>query len=256
MGQRLQSESSDTNGGSVLFQVLMLPAHRNLTGGSCFRPDGRLVTVDLPLNIAVWPGTRSYTTGTGGLKPAGNKAERVRVPLWHQFRVCMAIEIKSNQSLHPGLTEEFEEELGQALSIRMKLLSTPYIGLPIPDRLRKNPHIYAPEVFAIADCNERLGSVVRSIVARGVGGGALVALAREFTERLNAACPEWLSDREFIYRVYGYACASGLNKEKRQIEKAFAESAEGDVAAAHVAFGTEYLCTEVRGTSAVGPSML
>jgi hypothetical protein len=36
----------------------------------------------------------------------------------------MTIEIKSNNGLHPGLTEEFQEELGQALSIGMKLLSS------------------------------------------------------------------------------------------------------------------------------------
>jgi hypothetical protein len=84
------------------------------------------------------------------------------------------------------------------------LLSTPYIGVPIPDRLRNNPHIYAPEVFATADYNERFGSVVNAIVSRGVGGGALVTLAREFAERLDAARPEWLSDRELIYRVYEY----------------------------------------------------
>jgi len=169
--------------------------------------------------------------------------------------VCMSIEIKSKNSLHPGLTEEFEEELGRALSIGMKLLSAPYIGVPLPDRLRNNPHIYAPEVFATADYNERFGSVVNAIVSRGVGGGALVALAREFTERLDAARPEWLSDRELIYRVYEYARASGLKKEKEQVEKVFAESADGDVVAAHVAFGNDYLCTEDRGGSAIGPSI-
>jgi len=44
------------------------------------------------------------------------------------------------------------------------LLATPYIGLSVPDRLRKNLHIYAEEVFATADYNERFGHVVRTIV--------------------------------------------------------------------------------------------
>jgi hypothetical protein len=42
----------------------------------------------------------------------------------------ITIEIKTNHSLHPGIGEHFEEELNQALAIGIKLLTTPYIGLP------------------------------------------------------------------------------------------------------------------------------
>jgi len=168
---------------------------------------------------------------------------------------CMTIEIKANHSLHPGIGEEFDEELNEALAIGIKLLSTPYIGLPVPDRLRNNPHIYAEEVFATADYNERFGEVVRTIVDRGVGEGALAALAHVFTARLDGPRPVSLSDRALIYGVYEYACTSGLGKEKRQIEKAFAESADGDLVAAHIAFGNDYLCTEDRGGTAVSPSI-
>ncbi len=133
--------------------------------------------------------------------------------------------------------------------------ATAYIGLPVPDRLRNNPHIYAEEVFATADYNERFGDVVRTIVDRGVGEGVFLALAKEFTARLDGPRPDWLSDRALIYGVYEYACASGLSKEKRQIEKAFAESADGDAVAAHIAFGNDYLCTEDRGRSALSPSI-
>jgi hypothetical protein len=167
----------------------------------------------------------------------------------------MTIEIRANHGLHPGLTEEFEEELNEALAIGMKLLSTPYIGLPIPDRLRKNPHIYAPEVFATADYNERFGSVASALAGRGVGRGAGAALTKEFTERLDGPRPQEWSDREFLYRVYEYARTSNLKKEKTQIEKVFAESADGDMVAAHVAFRNNYLCTEDRGRSAMGPSI-
>jgi hypothetical protein len=167
----------------------------------------------------------------------------------------MTIEIKANHSLHPGIGEEFEEELNEALAIGIKLLTTPYIGLPVPDRLRNNPHIYAEQVFATAEYNERFGDVVRTIVDRGVGEGVLPVLAKEFTARLDGPRPAGLSDRALIYGVYEYACASGLRKEKERIEKAFAESADGDVVAAHIAFGNDYLCTEDRGGSALSPSI-
>jgi len=167
----------------------------------------------------------------------------------------MSVEIKANHSLHPGIGEEFAEELNEALAIGIKLLTTPYIGLPVPDRLRNNPQIYAEEVFATADYNERFGDVVGTIVDRGVGEGALPALAKERTARLDGPRPDGLSDRHLIYGVYEYACAKGLSREKRQIEKAFAESADGDVVAAHIAFGNDYLCTEDRARSAVSRSI-
>jgi hypothetical protein len=173
----------------------------------------------------------------------------------HSNGLSMTIEIKAKHGLHPGIGEEFAEELNEALAIGIQLLTTPYIGLPVPDRLRNNSHIYAQDVFATADYNERFGDVIRTIIDRGVGEGALVALAKEFTARLDGPRPDGLADRALIYGVYEYACASGLSKVKRQIEKAFAESADGDVVAAHIAFGNDYLCTEDRGKSAVSPSI-
>jgi hypothetical protein len=169
--------------------------------------------------------------------------------------ISMSIEIKAKHSQHPGIGEEFEEELKEALAIGIKLLTTPYIGLAVPDRLRNNPQIYAEEVFATADYNERFGNVVRTIVDRGVGEGALPVLAEVLTEQLDGPRPAGLSDRALIYGVYEYACTSGISRYKRQIEKAFAESADGDLVAAHIAFGNDYLCTEDQGRSAVSPSV-
>jgi hypothetical protein len=169
---------------------------------------------------------------------------------------CLNIDIQAQHSLHPGLTPDFEEELTEALAMGMKLLSAPYIGVAIPDRLRNNPQIYAEEVFATADYNERFGDVATAIAGRGVGRGALAVLARELTARLDGPRPQAWSDREFLYRVYEYARTSSLKKEKEQIEKAFAESADGDLVAAHVAFGNEYLCSDDHGRSAIGASVL
>jgi hypothetical protein len=49
------------------------------------RPTDRLVSHDLPLNIAVWPGMRLYSKHTGGLKSAGRKAVAGQVTLWAQI---------------------------------------------------------------------------------------------------------------------------------------------------------------------------
>lgn len=169
---------------------------------------------------------------------------------------CLKIDIQARHSLHPGLTPEFEEELKEALAMGMKLLSAPYIGVAVPARLRNNPQIYAEEVFATADYNERFGDFATAIAARGVGGGALAALAKELTARMDGPRPPEWSDREFLYRVYEYARTANRKKEKAEIEKAFAESADGDLVAAHVAFGNDYLCSDDHGRSAIGASVL
>jgi len=168
---------------------------------------------------------------------------------------CLSIQIEAKHDLHPGITPEFEEELKEALAIGMKLLTTPYVALSVPDRLRNNPDIYAEEVFATSAYNERFGAIAGTINARGVGEAALPALAREFTANLDGPRPEWMNDRDLIYRVYVYASSAGLGKLKRQVEKAFAEAADGDLVAAHIAFGNDYLCTEDRGASAEAPSI-
>jgi hypothetical protein len=167
----------------------------------------------------------------------------------------LGINIQARHDLHPGIGGEFEEELQEALLLGIKLLSTPYIGLSVPDRLRNNPAIYAEEVFATADYNERFGDVVRTIVDRGLGHGALVSLVKEFTARLDEPRPATLSDRALIYGVYEWASTEGRSKEKRQIEQAFAESADGDLVAAHIAYGNDYLCTEDHGGTAIAPSI-
>ena len=79
---------------------------------------------------------------------------------------------------------------------------------------------------------------------------------REFAARLDGPRPDWMTDRELTYRVYVYVSSFGLNKEKNQIEKAaFAESADGDFVAAHIAFGNDYLCTDDQGISAAAASI-
>ena len=165
--------------------------------------------------------------------------------------VSMSININARHAQHPGIGADFEEELTAALEIGVKLLTTPYIGLAVPDGLRKSPDIYADGIFATTSYNERFGHVVRSINSRGVGGGALGVLAKEFKQELDGPVPANWSDRELIYRVYEYASSAGRSKEKRQVEKAFAESADGDVVAAHIAIGNDYLCTEDRARSSV-----
>lgn len=169
--------------------------------------------------------------------------------------VGMQLNIDAKHEQHPGLGRHFERELNEALAIGMRLLSTPYIGLAIPPRLRDHPEIYLHKVFATSEYNERFGEVATTIAAKGVGEGALTRLVTELVEQLDGPRPAGMSDRALIYYVYEHAISSGVKKLQRQIEGAFSEAADGDLVAAHVASGAQYLCTEDCGGSAMAPSI-
>lgn len=178
----------------------------------------------------------------------------VKVGTSHQGagKVALTVTIDTDQSLHPGLHRKAEEELNEALAIGMQLLSTPYFNLPLPARLRSNPGIYAPEVFATAEYNEGFGSVLAAIVARGVGEGVLAALVKRIGQRLGANRPAVRWEIELLEYAYTHAKDQA---ERREIEKAVAESADGDTVAAHIASGNGFLCSEDQGRTARGPSI-
>ncbi len=169
--------------------------------------------------------------------------------------IHLTIEIQANHDAHPGIGEEFQNELKEALAIGIKLLSSPYIAVSVPNDLRNRPEIYAEEVFATADYNERFGGVIKAIVDRGVGNGVLVALVNEYAARLDAPRPASLHDHALIYGVYELAHRDGNKKEMRRIENAYGESADGDLVAAHIAYGNDHLCTDDRAKSASSPSI-
>lgn len=169
--------------------------------------------------------------------------------------IGMQVSIDAKHEQHPGLGSHFERELNEALRIGMKVLSTPYIGLAIPPGLRDHPEIYLQKVFATSEYNQRFGEVATTIAAKGVGEGAFANLVRSLDEQLDAPRPASMSDRALIYGVYEYAISSNTKKLQRQIEGAFAEAADGDLVAAHIASGAQYLCTEDRGGSAMAASI-
>ena len=169
--------------------------------------------------------------------------------------IRLTIQIEANHDQHPGIGEEFEGELKEALAIGIKLLSSPYIAVTVPNELRKRPEIYAEGVFETQDYNDRFGEAITTIVGRGVGNGVLVDMVKEFTERLDGPRPKTLHDRALIYGVYELARQDGDKKQMRRIEDSYGESADGDVVAAHIAYGNEYLCTDDRAKSASSPSI-
>ncbi len=86
--------------------------------------------------------------------------------------------------------------------------------------------------------------VAEAIEARGVGIAPLKAVGKD----LQAANPQAI-----WYRGLDQATSPA---EKTRVEKAFAEWADGDSIASHVAYGIEVFCTGDAGKSSGGPSVM
>jgi hypothetical protein len=91
---------------------------------------------------------------------------------------------------------------------------------------------------------DKAHDITRAIEARGVGMAQLQAIAA----RLGHGKPDrpwfkWLSDATDIH-------------QQREIERAFAEWADGDTIAAHYAYGIDVFCSNDAGKSNAKPSIL
>ena len=97
--------------------------------------------------------------------------------------------------------------------------------------------------------------MAKTFKARGVGQGALIALGKRVNAMFGDQRPAGIGDRELIRGYYDAVCAAGIKAEKAAIDNAYSEDADGDVVAAHIAWGNDYLCTEDRGKSGALPSI-
>jgi hypothetical protein len=159
----------------------------------------------------------------------------------------VTITFKTDHSLHPGLDKRLTDKLQEARAIGMLLLSAPRLNIPLPSHFRNDPTFYEPQVFSSGAYNERFGDAAAAIEARGVGGAVVAAIAKriEHRFRVNGQTP---SGSQFLAYAEDEA-------ERKEIEKAIAEWADGDLVASHIGSENDLLCTEDRAKSAGGPSV-
>jgi len=127
---------------------------------------------------------------------------------------------------HPGLPEQQARKLTAALASSVQIMrSLNWMGLPSPAQTLA-PHDYVEESVSNRSAREnRQIEVDAEIVARGFGRAAF------------EAADGWTA----------FAKADG--NEKRLI-KACAEWADGELVAAHIAYGNDLICTNDRGIAA------
>jgi len=151
--------------------------------------------------------------------------------------------VEADDSLHPGVHPIVARWIGEANSLGLRFLRAPRIGSPRPTELLSKAK-FAEDDTERQKRLDKFMEVARAIEARGVGIARLKAIAEQIKARTGSTGP-W----------YSALNDAQDDQERREIERAVAEWADGDAIAAHIAYGIDVLCTEDRAQSAGVPSI-
>jgi ribosomal protein L30/L7E len=147
--------------------------------------------------------------------------------------------IDADDSQHPGLHPVAERWISAATSLGLKFLRAPRVGAPRTSLLARN-FIHEATNEESADRQERFVEALRAIENRGVGMTKIREIGERIKQRGKLTGP-WYK---------------GLDKakddaERKEIERAVREWADGDTVAAHTAYQIDILCTADEGSDSV-----
>jgi hypothetical protein len=150
---------------------------------------------------------------------------------------------QARHELHP----EHRARILAATTLKVHALRGPnrigWIRVDDPDRIIFESHEYDDALHKALELTTEVASAIQ---ARGVGQALLFKIAAAFATRDNVTEP-W---PQSLPRARNDA-------ERRQVQRAIAEWADGDAVFSHIGFGIDLLCSEDLGKSTGGvPSIL
>lgn len=166
-----------------------------------------------------------------GLRPytADDGREIIEIPMRME---------QARHELHP----EHRARILAAATLKVHALRGPsrvgWIRVDDPDRTIFESHDYDDALLRALELTTEVASAVQ---ARGVGDALLFKIAAEFATRDNVTEP-W---PQSLPRAQNDA-------ERRQVQRAVAEWADGDAVSSHIGFGIDLFCSEDMGKSTGG----
>ena len=156
-------------------------------------------------------------------------------------RLELRVEQPDRKPLHP----EFVARVQAAKAVGVKALkAVPRVGAHHIKDPNGDYYLHPGEGDALKTWSKKACAVARAIEARGVG----MAQIKELGLRLDELDIESLWFRSLD--------RAGDIHEKREVQRAFAEWADGDSIAAHVAYGIDVFCSDDVGKSNAAGSIL
>ena len=161
-------------------------------------------------------------------------------------KVTIQVNLNVEQLGRKPLHAEAAARVRTACGIGMRLLKAPSRigGFQIND-LAKVVFVLEEDEASMAKRQDVCITLAREIEGRNVGLAPLKKLAAIFAARDNADEP-WFQSLSRAKDVH----------EENAVKRAFAEWADGDSMAAHIAYGMDYFCTNDQGKSAATSSIL
>lgn len=159
----------------------------------------------------------------------------------HTININLIVEQPKRQPLHP----EAAARAQAALDIGMRVISAPRIGntrICDPDQ---TIYVLEPDAALVAARLDKFMEAASAIEARGLGAAQGLELANKFAQRSNVT-EHWYLSLQRAIDVH----------EERAVQRAIGEWADGDSIAAHIGYGIDSFCTEDKGSSAGGASIL
>jgi hypothetical protein len=138
--------------------------------------------------------------------------------------LSLQITIGPDKTAHPGNTSQLAEYLAYATGLGFKILKFPRIGGLVNNDIEK--HYFQQEGEELTKYLDKVNKVGREIEKSGAG----IAFIKNIGLKYHPS--EWKEGIKL-----------SPDSEINPIAKAFAEWADGDSIASHIAFGGDYFCT-------------
>lgn len=148
------------------------------------------------------------------------------------------VQIGGDTNAHSGIHPILKQKLRTAVALGFKLISVPRLGTRYPSDMKE----FETYRFDITETSnedfwsflDRQSKIIEQVEAKGYGRIQLQLIAERIQERLNITPSPWSDGLE----------KPSNDQEKREIQKAYAEWADGDTVAAFIANELHILCTE------------
>lgn len=148
-----------------------------------------------------------------------------------------------SSTAHPGLMPILADRLEAAFALGFKLIRVSRVATVRPTAI-DHEHLYLPltqqHLNDIWGHLDRLAEIGDAIEARGVGFSAIEAVARRIQQRKGLPGVPWYNGIDHPLDA----------AEEREIDRAFAEWADGDTVAAHIGYDLGIICTADEGKGA------
>lgn len=152
--------------------------------------------------------------------------------------ISLQVQIGGDTNAHLGIHPILKHKLRTAVALGFKLISVPRLGTGYPSDMKEfgsyRHNITETSSEDFWSFLDRQSKIIEQVESKGYGRIQLQLIAERIQKRLNITPSHWSDGLE----------KPADDREKKEIQQAYAEWADGDTVAAYIANEFDILCTE------------